>query len=416
MSANDASLSRLLRFPWLALWLLVALSVTGLSVRRGLVAGRNADVDRQWIVAQYVRAGINPYAVCLHALQHTYGRLDRPDRIRLREVKIYDTHGTTWDPAVVQVLPDYGPPTATYPPSAVWLFGLSLGAIPHGWLHGLWAVVNAAALAILVLRQVRPGLPAGVLLLAALAWPPTQDVWVTNQFCFPALLALDLCWRTRPGQEAAAGCWLALALVKPSFALLFVLPLLFTGRWRAVALAGCLHVAAILALAVQVRASPVAMLSDWLGIAKYMLQGAYSIQEFINRAGWDNTLAGSFCTYGFLGLIVAWSWWHRRAGAERLVAFLCVASLTWTYHERYDYVLLLPLALQVAQGVRMPVRAIGWKLIFVVLGLSITDLVYASDTDWAWVIRWSGRAALAALFALTAWSVRLEACRRDGRP
>lgn len=416
MCAFDAHRVRLLRFPWLGLWLLLALTVTGLSVRRGLEAGRNADVDRQWIVAQYVRAGINPYEVCIHALRHTYGRLDRPDRIRLREVKIYDTHGTTWDPAAVQVLPAYGPPTATYPPSAVWLFGISLGALPHHRLHVLWAVVNAATLAILVLRHVRPGLPAGFLLLAALAWPPTQDVWVTNQFCFPALLALDLCWRTRPGQELAAGCWLALALVKPSFALLFVLPLLFTGRWRAVAVAGGLHGLAILALAAQVEASPLGMLRDWLGTAKYMLQGAFSIQEFINRAGLDNTLAGSLFTYGFLALIAAWSWWHRRAGAPHLEAFLCVASLTWTYHERYDYVLLLPLAWQLARGLRMPAGPWWWKMLFVVLGLAITDVVYASATDWAWAIRWSGRAALAALFGLTAWAVRREACRRDGRP
>jgi hypothetical protein len=414
VSVEPASSRRLVRTAVLSILMLAAGLVTGLSVRRGWTAGRNADVDRQWIVAQYVAAGIDPYAVCIHALRHTYGPLDTPGRIRLREVKIYDTSGTTWDPAAVRVLPEFGPPTATYPPSAVWLFSVTLRHIPHEVLHALWACLNAALLLGLIALSTRPRLPFALLLLAALAWPPTQDVFVTNQFCFLSLLALWLCWRTRPGQDLQAGLWLALALVKPSFALLFVLPLLFQGRWRAVAVAGTLHLAAIFALAHTVQASPLAMLRDWLGTAKYMLQGAYSIQEIINRAGWDNTAAGAACTYGFLGLIALWTWWHRKAAAERLIDFLCVASLTWTYHERYDYVLLLPLALAVAARPQSAASSLAWKLLFVVLGLALTDGVYWSDSSPAWAIRWAGRLALAVMFGVTAWSLRRPRLPRVG--
>ena len=125
----------------------------------------------------------------------------------------------------------------------------------------------------------------------------------------------------------------------------------------------------------------------------------------------QNTAAAPALTFGFAGLCALVLWWGRRADPWRQTAFLCYASILWTYHERYDFILmLLPLALQLGRDrhrLAPPAQAAS-LLAYALLGLALTDWAYLHDTPLTHAIRWAGRLALYGLTLQHAWALRPE--------
>lgn len=388
----------LLCLPWLAF-----------SARHALRAGHDCDIWRQWTVSRYVFAGINPYAISLGILEKNYGKMSGENRRRLKDFVIYEVHPSLDTTGVPNFQPAFGSPTATYPPSSLLMICLLGGWLPAGAVHGAWLGLSALALFLLG-RQLRgpPDAPvAGGLAVCALllAWPPIHESIRTLQFIVPVTWFIALMVQHLDRRPNLAALCLAAALIKPSVALPFTLLPLVRGRWTVVGLAGAIHLAATLAMGALVHTPPLDMIRDWLQIPGYMLQGAYSLQEVVNGLGWDNTRAGMVLTLGFAACCAGWAALHRRARPADLAAFLSLASLLWTYHERYDSVLLLLPMLnlldRLARGRRDPFDLLLASA-FVVLGLALTDAVYLQDLPGLRLLRWGGRAALLTLFLGTA--------------
>jgi hypothetical protein len=391
------------------------------SARYALASGYNADVVRQWTVSQYVRAGIDPYKVSLDILRLNFGEMTGTNRMRLKDLVIYEVHPHFRSDGVENILPEYGPPTSTYPPSSLFLLVFTIGAWPREVLHGAWLAVNLFALAWLIFSYARAS-RADLLATAALLllWPPTHELIRTSQFGLPVMVWLLAALRRFGKDQAGEVLFFTLVLLKPSMVLpLFALPLV-RGRWLTLAVAGGLHIAFSFALAGLVETPLPQVLGEWLKIPGYMLQGAYTVQEFINRLGLDNTPAGTGISLAVAGIAGLWCLIHRKADPWRQAALLSFAALLWTYHERYDFILvLIPMRfawMAIASGA--PLRRSVWIEIaaYVALGLALTDAVYLSDHPIAWAVRWAGRLALLALTVHAAWMVRRDALQPATAP
>lgn len=380
------------------------------SARFSLASRADNDVYRQWVSSQYVISGIDPYRVARDVLRQTFGDTRGEARMRLGRTRIYEVHPNFRTDGVGNYLPEYGPPTATYPPSSLLLLVFTVGLIPREFLLPAWLAVNLAALAWLVAGLARSaGRPStGTLWPAAvivLLWPPTHEVIRTAQFGF--LVMIWLLSALRGGGQVREGLCFALMLLKPSLVLpLLVLPLV-RRRWITLAVAAGLHVLGTLVMSALVGSPPWVLLAEWMEIPRYMLQGAYTIQEVINRLGLDNTTAGMGLTLGFVGLSALWCAWNRSAGDRRLLAFLVLVSLLWTYHERYDFVLLLiPLLWNLSDTEESSARRQAAIMAIFFVAIALTDAAYLGDHPMFRAVRWTGRLALACLFILAALDLR----------
>ena len=161
------------------------------------------------------------------------------------------------------------------------------------------------------------------------------------------------------------------------------------------------------------------LLGQWMDLCRYVLQGAFTVQEVLNALEWENTPGAAAVVLGIWAAVLGWCAWHRRARREALFVLLCLANLAWTYHERHDFVLLVfPLVWFAAQAATPERRGRGWLglALCAVLGAALADVFYVPDLPWAHAVRWAGRLAIPALWALTALDVRAsDAENRDQR-
>ena len=123
------------------------------------------------------------------------------------------------------------------PPAAAWIFA-PLSALPYRTAHVLFAIINLAALAGVLLlfwselRGVDTRLRAAFFIAFALSMPAVTDIsW--GQIDLLLVAATLLGWRfLRTGSDLLAGCALSLALLKPHFLIGVVLLLLLRRQWK----------------------------------------------------------------------------------------------------------------------------------------------------------------------------------------
>jgi hypothetical protein len=302
------------------------------------------DFQRQWAVCQYIRIGRNPYAVSAAIIRHgrELGWTPPPMLTDVRAVPGYrDAEG---------VIPDIQPPDTTYPPSAILFLTYTVGLLPAWVATALWATLNLFLLGFLWLCLIRQAIPeaSGAALPAALTatgfilvWPPTQAVLYCNQFTFFALACVLLALDSVETSSWRAGLWFALALSKPSIALLFLCYPVVRGRWAVVAIAGAVHATALLIVSGLVSSSPQELVRLWLDYSSHCLWTMYSIQEILSRIGPRLGPAAGLIRPALLGAILLWCWYNRTASKERILDFLCFANLIWVGHGNYDFTLLL---------------------------------------------------------------------------
>ena len=407
----------------LALTLLATVPWLVASGRYALRSAHDCDIWRQWAVTRYLAAHVNPYALGRAILERNYGPMTGESRRHLHDLVIYEIHPSLDAAGLPGYLPKYGPPTATYPPSSLLLIALTGGWLPRNSLHIVWLSLNAIFLALVTVQARRLHTPRGwgpgESLLAwtavALLWPPVHEALRTLQFIIPVTWFIGQLALRGDRSTLRTALLLTFALIKPSAALPFILLPLLRGRWQPVALAGAFHLAATALVGWWVHTPPADLLRDWLRIPGYMLQGAYTIQEVINRLGVDNSPVGIAMSLGFAGSCALWAALHRRARAVDLAGFLAVASVLWTYHERYDFVLLLiPLLAALRRLADGPCRRRDLAIVaaLVLIALALTDLAYQHDHPALHLVRWGGRLGLTILLAGTAALVR-EAHQRE---
>ncbi len=376
------------------------------SARYALNAGWDSDVMRQWTSSQYLLEHVNPWRLSYETLYLNYGTSHGPTRFRLKDLVIYEVHPNLQTDGVEGIRSDLGPPTATYPPSALLPIALTVGFVPSHTVLPAWLIVNAAAF-LLLLRLLGSRRDPIAALAIILLWPPVHEVVRTSQFVFLVMVFLILSIQTMAKRPYLSGVLLALALIKPSLTLPFLFVPLVKRRWIPFLVAGTLHLAATLVVSLWLGDPPWVLLKQWTEIPRYMLQGAYTIQELINRAGLDNAPLGQAITLGFVGACGLWCHLHRRAPVAALVAFCTFFSLLWTYHERYDYTLaLIPIAAIYLQPGAVAPR---WLAVaYLLLGIALTDAVYGTDHAVFQMLRWAGRLSLAGLFIYYACNLRRE--------
>jgi hypothetical protein len=410
------------RRPARVLTLLAALAI-GLvwlsgSVFEGLRSGRESDLHRRWVVSQYVRRGINPYPLALAALRRDYGSLAAGEA---KPGVYFVPRLAADDPSAVEsarsLLAAQGTPEATYPPSADLFLSVTLGMLPEGYVHLAGVVVNLALLvvcAILLGRLSRGAsrerlFSACLLATAALlVWSPTQLTVYTGQFSILVTVCLLFAYRCLDRHEYLAGAWLALALVKPSLALPFLIFPLVRGRWRALAVAAGLHLAATGVQAVRFSCTPWDLLYQWTGVAAYFTRGQFTLEELLFVLRLADTPFGLTLVAGFVLFAAAWCRAYRAAGDGPLIDLLCFVCILWIYHGPYDFVILLiPLARRLTRRDSSSLPAL---VLFICVSLAASPLVYGDEVHLAArLVRHVARLLLAVGFVTLLVEVRRSA-------
>lgn len=390
-----------------AITAILAVCAIGWIVGAGIAVsanGRGSEIVREWVVGKYVNAGINPYPVAKDILTAHYGA-GNPNRVKIFAIPTeVPPHRTD------EILPEFGPPEATYPPPAIGILALTLGmlASPDAVMW-VWFFINIVATIGVAhgLTRLWRTAPGGatefdnyrILLAALLLFPPTFSTVQAGQFSL-VVLGLLLAANDPSVGWLPRGLALGVALVKPSIALPFLFLPLVRREWRV--LFTTIAVQAIAGAYAVVQIGDVAnTYRDWLTIARYFLHGMYTLQDWMNpishRLPWI-VPAGSLSVLALCGISLALARNLSRSGQFGLA---CVTSIFWTYHSAYDFVMLLPVLLPLAGWTeRQPSErwaAVGLA-IFAVLAIALTPAVIGGDDSATRIIRWLARFVMIGLF------------------
>ena len=252
--------------------------------------------------------------------------------------------------------PVYDVRGATYPPASVALLWPLVGWLPFGAARGLWAVTTAAALAWLVILVVRESLARSRLQRVAVALVPlaiyaTRAVIVNGQvalYLLPALITgLLLLDRRRPGwgRDLGAAALILPSLVKPTVAAPFLwLVILARGWLRPTLLIGLGYLALTIAAAAFQPASLVTLIRQWLASAVSVAALA-SLQAHANLHSWLAWLGldalNAPVSLLALGMLGWWLYCHRQEDIWIRLGVAALAARFWSFHYRYDDVLIL---------------------------------------------------------------------------
>jgi len=396
------------------------------SIQGGIHGKDWSDATRQWEVCQYVKARINPYELAYRILFDTFGPATGPDRLLLREQRIYSISSAEWDEDTPGMLPGHPPPEATYPPSTMsMLMMASVGFLPKSALLPISTAVNVLFLILLVAILSRwfrketslpPLLSLGIVAALCLLWPPLQLVVKFGQagilalFC--ALAGMFLLKRA----PILAGALFMVSLIKPSMVLLYFFIPLIQWRWKPLWTTFFLGVILTVIPSFWLHEWPWVLISQWVGLCRYVLQGSFTLQEVFNAIGWENTLRGTLVVFALWGAVFLWCLGYRRARWEEQFAFLSLANLSWTYHERPDFVLIVFPMVLFASKLMQPGRRTGALMglgFCLLLGLALFEPIYVPDEAWAHAMRWAGRMSLLGLWGVTALGVRTSHRKRQ---
>jgi hypothetical protein len=413
----------------------IALIVAGIGliardVRVGGLGQGSGDFERQWVVSQYVRAGVNPFAVAQAVIRHGL-ELNEP-KFNGRKMTNIDVPG--WRD-VEGVFPELGPPETTYSPPCILLLRYTLGLLREDVAREIWLGLNLVLLTVLAIWLVREAIPfdpsiawpatlfaTGIILF----WPPVRSVFYSSQFSFLEMICVLMALRESDRSPWRAAAWFAIALLKPAFALVFLIYPVIRGRYAVPFLAGLVHLAALPVVGYLVNSSPVDVVKQWIDVSAHFLGGMYTLQDVMTSLGPGAGRIGGVLQVAFVGAVFCWCSYNRNAPVEPLVDFLCFANLLWMYHGDFDFVLLLLPAMHSCR--RLLARtgtepAEKWTaavelLCYAIIGAGMLRSVYIGsleigDDRLLRLVRWSCRLAL---FGMLAWhAIRLGRTRVASR-
>lgn len=312
-----------------------------------------------------------------------------------------------------------------YPPHFA-PFAMGLAALDYAAAKTIYAVANLAAaiaLAWLVVALMRdsagppprpawPTLTEATVAFAILGSPFTAHVvWLGNTTVIVAASLAGAWWLDRRGRPVVAGMLLAIAAIKPQFAVLPVLWLAAERRWATLGAAAAAAAALYAYHAVQF--GPIESVRLWLDSLAHYEAGAentlgyqhlFGLQEFLYALGL--TLPRLEPVAIVLGG-VAWAFRRHLTALEEL-AILCVLATLFLPTHDYDLVLLAPLAGALAPHVR---ASSGMSAV----ALLATAVLYVPQRalrgfDSALLNHWR----VPVVLGLAAWLVALIR-RREGR-
>jgi Glycosyltransferase family 87 len=353
------------RLPRVMLWSMAAILGLGamLYQMRGyslfFAPSGAVDLKQRWIEQQYVFRGQNPYDVTYHVFgvgQKPWGQ---------RDAAVDEQIG----------VPDSG----GYPP---WAFvsGALLFAGDWPTARLLYAALAAFALVGVGLWAYRLGAADGyraagaVLLAASAAISAYCTTLQVGQYggLVTALLVTALVLCQRGGRwDWLGGLLLGVALLKPTIAGPFLLAVLISGRYRAVA-AACAYLAIASAVIwLQTNTSPLEMLLQMLAASETFVHDSQGLVAPLLQLGLDRKVVTPLLAAVVLVPTVALLWAGRRRPLLDLFAIAAVAGRLWTYHKSYDNVMLVFLLIALgAQALRNPADLLA-GLSFLLVGVSL---------------------------------------------
>ncbi len=406
--------------PRLVAWLFVALLGAmgiGLTVPaiRSVSRDHLSDVLRQWRTSQYVLARVNPYPIALAALQAKFGG-SAPDH--LRTLKIYGIPTQGPDP---NTRTDIGPPEATYPPTSALVLAFTIGPLRPQAVMVIWNVLNIALFCLIGqelirLEHVHRAKLWSLLLLLSLGllWPATTAFFSRGQFSLIVLWCVLVAERIGERRSWLSGILYAVALIKPSLGIPFLVAPLIRRRWKSLAWTAAIEVVLLAAAGWFLRASPIYLISEWLSVGRYFMVGIYTVQEIINdmhlsASGW-NTVIPLAVVAGSIFLVY-------RSESNRTIAMLSVIAAIWTYHYPYDFVVLICVMAFLFTPLDHPSQWDIWQwsglVAMFILGIALSDFAVRGDTA-AWrLARWGGRLSLLWVIVCIARAKRSKAAMRS---
>lgn len=151
------------------------------------------------------------------------------------------------------------------------------------------------------------------------------------------------------GQPVAAGLCLGFAFAKPQISLLFVLPLLATGQFVALAVAAGYVIVAAAVVCVLTGLTPIELMRDWqLYIAGIQWPG-YGPYQVLVEAGLPERAVLIGTALGFGGAAAAAIALLRDRPLIVLFAIAAAAGRLWSYHQLYDNLMIVFLLVAVGE-------------------------------------------------------------------
>lgn len=227
----------------------------------------------------------------------------------------------------------------TYPPPFT-LFVTALAALPIGLAYGLFIGLTLAFY-ILILKRIAgqhlPGVVIAMLPVILLTVMTGQNGFLTGALIGAFLLALQQ-------RKSAAGIPLGLMVIKPHLAAAIAVLALAERRWRAMAIAAAIVIAALVLPVIAFGPSIwTAFLDGVRESGAFLTQGKYplfrmtSIYAAVRSMGVPADMAFAVHALGAAAVIgvLVYGWW-RKLPPRLLAAVACVASLFVSPYN-YDY-------------------------------------------------------------------------------
>lgn len=245
----------------------------------------------------------------------------------------------------------YDDPDMTYPPSALAVFVPLIGPLAQSAtaLRLAWLAVNLGALSLVAWLLVElwgkpwPRAMKLAFVLTIGATKPVRGGIGLGQFhLIPLAMMLLVLYETQRRRRSEAGCWMAIALVKPTMSLPLLAFWVVRRQWRVLIVAFGLHLVALAAVSAWTHTAPWRLMADWLANARTQeAAGTLDVPSLLDRAC-PHLLPASWISLGIL--LVAWLmvWRLRKHSDPTLVSLSLFFAAIFSYHRHYDLVLLLP--------------------------------------------------------------------------
>lgn len=373
---------------------------------------RSGDIARRWIVCQYTLNNINPYGIALAVLRSHF-----PEK-HSRDINLSAIPKQVPEEIQESIIPEFGPPEATYPPPGEFLMAMSIGKLPH-YKHSIYLQLFANLLLLLPIvvmlnkAFIHPKIniernPLSIILLL-ISFTPVYTTITHSQFSLLifACLLYGMLYAKNDWKAALA---LTIALIKPTFSVPFLILLIVQKKWLRLAITFSIQMVLLGLMVIQVHTNPLQLVREWMEVGSFFAIGMYNVPELLNKFGLIGTKLAGLTPW----ILLVFSWlfifYSRRSLIEKF-SFLGIFSVLWTYHGPYDYVSLIPALLLVlgwnptvlensnpSNNLSRVLPILGF-VCFIILSAALYPSIYEDSKNLLpRVIRWLGRGSIGFVF------------------
>lgn len=180
---------------------------------------------------------------------------------------------------------------------------------------------------------------AGISGLLFISYPVWSNLCIGNLSIFVLLAIILMGYFLNKGNDVAAGCCWAIAMVKPQLGLIFAIPLLMRKKWKTCFVAGVICIVLSIPPALMCNTSPLTMILQAPSANTFMFHGCgtwpYALCNYIGGNG-------DVLTALAIGATFCWILTRQISFKSDWIVFLmpaAVCGMSWTYASSYGHVL-----------------------------------------------------------------------------